>query len=635
MLRTIKGLIVILVLIFLGSCVDWVKFEEDFPNPENMEEMEVDDNFNWQTASTVNFHLKNAPAGVIKFTSVNDETTYHKGNYTGNTEYYSIKLMLPDYINEIKINNIVLPLESSTVTYDFGLKSTAMPIDYSLSFDGTDDYVEIDDDGLIADYPFTLAAWVKTIGFSDPNEDMVIVNLADPSKDNRYYGIFIGADEGGVACIRARKGSAKTDEGTTNLTDDNWHYVVGVFNGKKDRKLYVDGLLEASGTQNCNFDDAAEKTVFGRWGDETPKSYFNGNIDEICIWEKALSSQEINDYMNTAPSGNEDDLVGYWKFDNGSGSTVTDETDNEYDGTIYGAVWISDTGGGNDSDGDGIDNDNDDYPGDPSRAFNNYYPAGQYGSIAFEDLWPGTGDYDFNDLVVDYQFKTVTNASNYVVEIVGNFVVRAIGATLQNGFGFQFPDVSVSSADLTVTGYDISEGYIQLNTNGTEASQTLNTIIVFDNAFNILPNISGESGVNTEENGTYVQPDTVTITMTFTADTYDENTINISAFNPFLIINMEREKEIHLADYVPTSLADTAIFGTFHDDSNPLQGRYYKTDDNLPWAINIYESFDYPMEKSEIIQAYLKFAQWASSGGNQFNDWYQDDSGYRNDNYIY
>ncbi len=62
-------------------------------------------------------------------------------------------------------------------------------------------------------------------------------------------------------------------------------------------------------------------------------------------------------------------------------------------------------GGGTDADGDGVPNDEDDYPNDGDRAFDNYYPANGPGTLAYEDLWPGKGDYDFNDLVLDYRFK--------------------------------------------------------------------------------------------------------------------------------------------------------------------------------------------------------------------------------------
>jgi len=64
----------------------------------------------------------------------------------------------------------------------------------------------------------------------------------------------------------------------------------------------------------------------------------------------------------------------------------------------------------------------------------NNFPATGFGTLAFEDLWPGKGDYDFNDLVLDYKFEITTNSSNYINEVVGTFVIKAFGAGLENGF---------------------------------------------------------------------------------------------------------------------------------------------------------------------------------------------------------
>ena len=69
-----------------------------------------------------------------------------------------------------------------------------------------------------------------------------------------------------------------------------------------------------------------------------------------------------------------------------------------------------------------------------------YAPAqGQFGTLAFEDLWPSQGDYDLNDLVVDYNFAEMRNASNNVVRIEATFILRAMGAGLRNGFGIEIP----------------------------------------------------------------------------------------------------------------------------------------------------------------------------------------------------
>jgi len=264
----------------------------------------------------------------------------------------------------------------------------------------------------------------------------------------------------------------------------------------------------------------------------------------------------------------------------------------------------------------------------------NNFPASGYGTLAYEDLWPGKGDYDFNDLVLDYKFVVTSDVNNKIEKIEARFIIKAFGAALENGFGFQLSD-AITPADLTVTGYNLTESYITLSGNGTEAGQTKPTIIVYDNAFNQMSHPGVGIGVNTEPAAPYITPDTIDILITFPADTYTFTDLDLPNFNPFLIVDLTRGIEVHLPDYPPTDLADPSYFGTFEDDSDAGSGRYYKTENNLPWAINIYETFDYPKEKISIIDAHLRFAEWAESNGVIYPDWYQDNPGYRNDSNIY
>ncbi len=77
------------------------------------------------------------------------------------------------------------------------------------------------------------------------------------------------------------------------------------------------------------------------------------------------------------------------------------------------------------------------------------------------------------------------------------------------------------------------------------------------------------------------------------------------------------------------------MFNTEDDDSNPNAGRYYKNADNLPWAVHLPSQWDYPIEKNEISWAYINFAEWAESGGNSKQNWYENISENTNQIYIY
>ena len=71
------------------------------------------------------------------------------------------------------------------------------------------------------------------------------------------------------------------------------------------------------------------------------------------------------------------------------------------------------------------------------------------------------------------------------------------------------------------------------------------------------------------------------------------------------------------------------------DASVPGSGIYFVTENNLPWAINIPDGFDYMKEKAIISSGYLKFVEWAQSGGVNYPDWFTDQAGYRDDSKLY
>lgn len=285
-----------------------------------------------------------------------------------------------------------------------------------------------------------------------------------------------------------------------------------------------------------------------------------------------------------------------------------------------------------DTDKDGVGDTRDEYPTDPQRAFNAYTPSKTgYSSLAYEDMWPAKGDYDFNDLVINYQFQEVLNAQNQVVEIKVKTVVRAVGASFKNAWGFQMDaDPSVIKK---VTGQAIKENFLSMASNNTENGQSKAVIFAFDNAFNAIKR-SGADFVNTVVGQAYSTPDTLRLTIEL-ANPVSQSVLGTPPYNPFVVANKERGKEIHLPDYKPTDKANASLFGTSHDRSNSAKNTYYKNWKNLPWAIQIPDTFDYPIEKKELLEAYPKFRDWAESGGTKNTDWYTNSSNNRNDAAIY
>ena len=215
-----------------------------------------------------------------------------------------------------------------------------------------------------------------------------------------------------------------------------------------------------------------------------------------------------------------------------------------------------------DSDGDGVGDTRDEYPKDPTRAINNYTPSkNTYSTLAYEDLWPFQGDYDLNDLVVNYQFQEVLNASNQVVELKVKAYVKAVGASFPSGWGFQMPiDPSLVKS---VTGTSLTEGKIKNAANGVEADQKYAVIIAFDNAFKRMQSYNGF--VNTSQGSAIIAPkDTLNMNIVFTSPV-NKATLGNAPFNPFSFKYDESGKEIKLKNMEQTRKDDLTIFGKGND----------------------------------------------------------------------
>lgn len=285
-----------------------------------------------------------------------------------------------------------------------------------------------------------------------------------------------------------------------------------------------------------------------------------------------------------------------------------------------------------DDDTDGVSNKLDMFPNDPTASGAAFYPSdSSFATLLFEDLWPGVGDYDFNDLVLGYSHMLVTNPNNEVVRVESKFVVKAIGGSLKNGFGFQF-DVAPSVVS-SVTGQLLGKNIVTLAANGTEQGQAKATIIVFEDAYETVKNRGGLF-VNTVPSEPYKLTDTITIHTTFTAPQTIAS-LGEGPFNPFIFINGERGRELHLIDHTPTDLVNPALLGSSSDDSDPASARYYQTSKGHPWALNIKGDLRYMQEKIDIVKGYNLFATWAQSGGTQAKDWYMDHANYRDGSKLY
>ena len=214
-----------------------------------------------------------------------------------------------------------------------------------LEFDGTNDYIEATDNSFpMGSEVRTAAMWIKT---TQTGEKYFFCYGKD---DTQYQRWSIGISNG-HNLVEFNNASVHSEK---IVNDGLWHHIAASYDGT-NMNIYVDGAKESlSGDINVTFDTKSSgKVLIGDNSDTSVPagSYrFKGSIDEVSVFNKALSADEILELYKsggglnlTSNSGDyvsSSNLVGYWRFNEGTGTTVGDASSKGNDGTIYGANWI-------------------------------------------------------------------------------------------------------------------------------------------------------------------------------------------------------------------------------------------------------------------------------------------------------
>ena len=219
----------------------------------------------------------------------------------------------------------------------------------ALSFDGINDYVIIPNFSEInfdTNDDFTVEAWIKvnsTQADLDHVGNAIIEKWSGPDGYPfviRYQNIT-SDDNGTIGAARWDDSNFVEITSTTQINDGRFHHIAFVKNGETLR-FYIDGIEEVNTediTQNSTQNDSA--LYLGRRGSNIFDTFFTGEIDELRIWNIARTETEIQTNLNRELTGSEEELIGYWNFNESSGSTAIDQTGNGNDGEIIGAVRVN------------------------------------------------------------------------------------------------------------------------------------------------------------------------------------------------------------------------------------------------------------------------------------------------------
>lgn len=116
----------------------------------------------------------------------------------------------------------------------------------------------------------------------------------------------------------------------------HWAFTKNATTG--EMIIYRDGAVFASGTGKTMQMPAATKIVLGAFvNNQSTSGYYAGSVAEVSIWSKALSAAEVRAYKDQSPTGNEPNLLGYYRFD---AAKMVDLTPRKLDGTYVGGAKV-------------------------------------------------------------------------------------------------------------------------------------------------------------------------------------------------------------------------------------------------------------------------------------------------------
>lgn len=233
-----------------------------------------------------------------------------------------------------------------------GCESTRVPVNVtinagSLNFNGSTDKVNLSlalNSAIDPINTFTVESWVYPTAMDNDlgnNVGMIIGN---------YNTLFVD-----MQFMLRKEGTAYqfwvNDSGTTNFKAvsatnavvlNQWQHVAGVWNGS-DLKIYINGVLAntTTGVTGASFKSQLNNPI--QLGKNLSNEKFVGNIDEVRLWTRALTVDEIMNNMNCELGNTQTGLLAYYKFNQGIGNgnnsnstSLIDSSGNNYGGNLIG-----------------------------------------------------------------------------------------------------------------------------------------------------------------------------------------------------------------------------------------------------------------------------------------------------------
>lgn len=208
---------------------------------------------------------------------------------------------------------------------------------FALRMDGVNEYVQVpDNNAWTFSGDFTIGAWVNYSAIDTAGEwwrTALVSHTEGAGSTNKWIFGYDGDANKQLVFHINRPGvcTAEIRSNAWTATTNTWYHVAVVRSGST-YTFYRDGVAIGSSTNACGMSNAVAPLRIG-WGEGATTKALNGRMDDVRVWSRAVSGQELSDYLAGRDSVT-GSLQAHWRFDNGTGTSATDSSGNNRTGTL-------------------------------------------------------------------------------------------------------------------------------------------------------------------------------------------------------------------------------------------------------------------------------------------------------------
>ena len=273
----------------------------------------------------------------VSYPNKSDGTTYNANDGIVNSD---------GWIGGYDINNNGYMSISGTTYSPAGTEGVCLQ-NNGLHFDDNTQYVTVPHNDLLnlSENNGNEGTIVARIYMDDVNQDdnMRIVSKKTSWQDSTGYELEINPAQGSITLVGGGNSYARGSFNASSY-NNNWINIAASFDGNRAR-IYFEGADITTDSTIFNIVGSPRPLVIGNISISEDSlsnnlgSYFKGKIDDIVLFNTALSASEVNQLFYPPYLQLNSNVVAYWDFNEGSGSSITDATNNDLDGSIVGAGW--------------------------------------------------------------------------------------------------------------------------------------------------------------------------------------------------------------------------------------------------------------------------------------------------------